>query len=106
VPKDIFSSLKAQIVDIYCNMAILMVDLEKKIVPFREFGSSNLESILYRKSINNEDLEKNPKMELEKEISSCSAITSSQYLFKLESKVEIKNYQGEIGIVNFNQWLQ
>jgi hypothetical protein len=29
VPKDIFSSLKAQIVDIYCNMAILMVDLEK-----------------------------------------------------------------------------
>jgi hypothetical protein len=35
-----------------------------------------------------------------------SAITSSQSLFKVEAKVDIKPYQGEIDVVKLNQWLQ
>jgi hypothetical protein len=41
--EEIFSKLEAQVIDISCNMAILMVALENKFGPFKEFGSSNLE---------------------------------------------------------------
>jgi len=47
---------------------------------------------------NNKDLKK----ELEKEGPS-SNITSSQSLFKVEAKVDIKPYHGEIEIINLNQ---
>jgi len=42
-PKDdseIFSKLEAEVVDISCNMTILMETLENKFGPFEEFGSS------------------------------------------------------------------
>jgi hypothetical protein len=41
--KEIFSNLEGQVTNISCNMDILMVDLENKFGPFREFGGSNLE---------------------------------------------------------------
>jgi hypothetical protein len=44
-------------------------------------------------------------MELEKEKPSSNVITSSQSLFKMEEKVDIKHYQGVIDVVKFNHWL-
>jgi hypothetical protein len=32
--------------------------------------------------------------------------TSSQSLFKVEAKVDIKPYQGEIYVIELNQWFQ
>jgi hypothetical protein len=49
---------------------------------------------------------KEPKKEPEKEKPSSSVITSSQSLFKMEVKVDIKPYQGEIDVVKLNHWLQ
>jgi hypothetical protein len=41
-----------------------------------------------------------------KEQPSSSDITSSQTMFKMEAKVGIKPYQGEIYVVKLNHWLQ
>jgi hypothetical protein len=54
------------------------------------------------KSRDNKDLEKELEKGLEKERPSFSAITSSQYFFK----VDMKPYQGVIDVVKLNQWLQ
>jgi len=45
------------------------------------------------------------KKDIEKEHMSSSSITPSQPLFKMEAKVEIKPYQGEVD-VNLNHLLQ
>jgi hypothetical protein len=45
------------------------------------------------------------KKELEKEQPISSAITP-QPIFKMEVKVDIKPYQGDIDVVKFNHWLQ
>jgi hypothetical protein len=66
-------------------MALLMVALEK-VWTFREVGGSNLEIGLDEKSGDSED--------------------PSQPLFKMEVKVDIKPYQGEIDVVKLNHWLQ
>ena len=47
-------------------------------------------------------MEKEPK----KERPSSNVITYFQSLFKVEVKVEIKPYQGDIDVVKLNQWLQ
>jgi hypothetical protein len=98
--------MEAQVTDISHNMAILMAALENKFGPFREFGSSNSKVGSDEKYGDNEDPKKELKKELEKERPSSSAITSSQSLFKVEVKVDIKPYQGEIDVVKLNQWLQ
>jgi hypothetical protein len=49
---------------------------------------------------------KESKREPKKEKPSSSAITPSQPLFKMEVKVYIKPYQGEIDVVKLNYWLQ
>jgi len=54
---------------------------------------------LYGKYRDNEYLEKETRKELEKERPSSSAITFSQYFFKVEVKVDIKSYQVEIDVV-------
>ena len=41
--EEIFSTLKAQFLDIFCNMAILIATLENKFIPLKEFGISKLE---------------------------------------------------------------
>jgi hypothetical protein len=74
----------------------------KKLGPFEEFGSSNLGTGLSKKYRDNKDLEKELKKESKKERLSISAITSSQFLFK----VDIKHYQGKIDVVKLNRWLQ
>jgi hypothetical protein len=33
-------------------------------------------------------------------------MTSSQSIFKMDAKVDIKPYQGEIDVINLNHWLQ
>jgi hypothetical protein len=42
----------------------------------------------------------------EKEKPSSSSITRSQPLFKIEVKMVIMPYQGEIDVVKLNHWLQ
>jgi hypothetical protein len=98
--------LEEQVIDISHNMALLMVALENKFGPFGEVGGSNSEVGLDEKLGDNEDPEKESKKELEKEQPSSSVITSSQSLFKMEVKVDIKPYQGEIDVVKLNHWLQ
>jgi hypothetical protein len=49
---------------------------------------------------------KESRKEPKKEKPSSSAITPSQPLFKMEVKVDIKPYQGEIDVVKLNHWLQ
>lgn len=44
--------------------------------------------------------------ELEKEQSSSSIMNHSQCFFKMEEKVDIKPYQGEIYSLKLNPWLQ
>jgi len=69
------------------------------LVALTEFG-------LDEKYGDNKDLEKQLKKERDKERPSSSAFVSSQFLFKVEVKVDIKPYQEEINVVEFNQWLQ
>jgi hypothetical protein len=83
-------------------MALLMVALVNKFGPFGEVGGSNLEVGLDDKSRYNEDSKKELKKEPEKEKPSSSVITSSQSLFKMEVKVDIKPYQGEIDAIKLN----
>jgi hypothetical protein len=50
----------------------------------------------------NEDPEKESRKEPKKEQSSSSTINPSQSLFKMEEKVDIKPYQGEIDALKLN----
>jgi len=43
--------------------------------------------------------------ELEKHQPSSSSMNYSQYLFKMEEKIDIKMYQGGIDALNINHWL-
>jgi len=57
----------------------------------------------------NIETKKNKKKELEKYLEKKRArsnIISSHSLFKVEGKVDIKPYQGDIDIVKLNKWLQ
>jgi hypothetical protein len=85
-------------------MYILMISLERTFENFKEFISSNLELGLDEKYRDNKDLKKDLKKEPKKEIPSFNAITP-QYLFRVEEKVDIKPYQGDIDVVKMNQWL-
>jgi hypothetical protein len=97
--------MEEKVIDISCNMAFLMVALLNKFGPFRDVGNSNSEVGLGEKLRDNKDPKKEPKKEQEKEKPSSSVITSSQSLFKMEAKVDIKPYQGETDVVKLNQWL-
>ena len=57
--------------------------------PFKNFGISNLEANSYSKSGDNEDPEKEPKKEQKKGRQSYNN-TSSQTLFKVEAKLNMK----------------
>jgi hypothetical protein len=99
--------LEEKVVDISCNMALLMVALANKLRPFGEVGGSNSE---IRSEGKLGEIMKTQKRSRgkspEKEKPSSSAITPSQYLFKMEVKVDIKPYQGEIDALKLNHWLQ
>jgi hypothetical protein len=82
-----------------------MVALTNKLGPFVEVGVSNSEIGSEGKLGDNEDLEKKSRKEPKKEKPSSIAIIPSQYLFKMEVKVYIKPYQGEINVLKLNDWL-
>ena len=52
-----------------------------------------------------EDPKKQLKKELKKEQPSYNVITPSQPLFKMDEKVDIKQYQGDIDVVKLNHQL-
>jgi len=94
--KERFSKLKAQFANISHNMTILIAMLEHKFGCFGELGSSNSKASLNRKFGENkaQESKKDPK----KERPNSNAITSSQSLFKMDVKVDIKPYQREIDV--------
>ena len=69
--------IEEKLIDIYLNMTLLMVALEKKRKPFKEVGGSNSKIRSKGKLGNNEDLENELRKEPEKEHPSSSAITPS-----------------------------
>ena len=71
-----------------------------------DFGGSNFEIKLEGKSEDKDDPKKEPRKEVEKDQSSFHANFPSQSLFKMEAKDGIKSYQGEIGALKLNHWLQ
>jgi hypothetical protein len=83
-----------------------MVDLANNLRLFREVGGLKSEIRLDRKQGDNKDLEKESQKEPEKEKSSSSTINPSWYLFKMEVKVDINPYQGDINKLKLNHWLQ
>jgi hypothetical protein len=98
--------LEEKVVDISCNMSLLMVALASKFRPFREVGGLNSEIRSDGKLGDNEDPEKESWKEPKKEKLSSSTINPSQYLFNMEEKVDINPYQGEIDALKLNHWLQ
>jgi hypothetical protein len=98
----IFLRMEEKFDNVYCNMALLMVTLTNNIIPFGKVGGSNSEVKLGE----NEDLKKESRKEFEKEKPSSNVITPSQSLFKMEVKMDIKPYQGDIYVIKLNHWLQ
>jgi hypothetical protein len=110
-----FSKMEGKVVDISCNMSLLMESLKNKFGPlgtvgdsnkqvwtFGEVGGSNTKFGLDEKSRDNEDPEKESKKEPKKEKPRSSVINSSHCLFKMEPKVDFKPYQGNIDVVKLN----
>jgi hypothetical protein len=104
--EEIFVRLEEKVTDISHNMSLLMVALASNLRPFREVGGSNSEIISEGKLRDNEDPEKESRKEPKKEKPSLSVINPSQSLFKMEVKVDINPYQGEINALKLNHWLQ
>jgi hypothetical protein len=96
LPKEIFVRLEEKVDDISHNMTLCMVALSNKLIPFEEVRGSNSKIRSEGKLRDNEDQEKELRKETEKENPSSSAITPSWSLFKMEVKVDIKPYQGDI----------
>jgi hypothetical protein len=101
-----FSRLEEKVVDISHNMALIMASLENNFIPFEEVGFSRLEVRSEEKPIDSENLEKEMKKRVRERKPSSNVITPSQIVFKMEVKVDINPYQGQIDVVNLNQWLQ
>jgi hypothetical protein len=98
--------MEEKVTDISHNIALLMVDLEINIKPFKEVGYSNSEIGSEGKLRDNEDLEKESRKDPKKEKPSSSENSPSQSLFKMEEKVDIKPCQCDIDVVNLNHWLE
>jgi hypothetical protein len=69
-------------------------------------GGSNSEIRSEGKLGDQEDSGKESWKESEKEQLSSSVVNPSQSLFKMEVKVDINPYQGEIDALKLNHWLQ
>jgi len=96
--------LEEQVTDISRNISILMVALASNLRSFREFGRSNSEIGSNGKSRDNEDPENESRKKTEKEQLISSVINPSQSLIKMEAKVEINPYQGEIDALQWICW--
>jgi hypothetical protein len=104
--EEIFFRLEDQVFDISHNMALLMEALVNNFRPLGDIGGSNSEVGSDEKLGDSEDPKKESRKEHEKEKPSSNAITPSQSLFKMEAKVNIKIYRGDINVVNLNHQLQ
>jgi hypothetical protein len=105
-PRDLmeerFVRLEEKVANISCNMSLLMAALVRNLGLFKEVGGLNSKIRSDGKSRDNKDPENESWKELEKEKSSSNTIKPSQYLFKMEEKVDIKPYQGEIDALKPN----
>jgi hypothetical protein len=97
--------LEEQVVDIFRNMTLLVAALTNKLESFGEVGGSNSKIGSEGKPRNNKNLEKESRKEPEKDQPISSAITPSESLFKMEVKVDMKPYKGEIEEVKLNHKL-
>jgi hypothetical protein len=104
--KERFARLKEQVTNISRNMSLLMAALASKLEPYEEAGGSNSKIGSEGKSGDNEDPEKESRKGLEKDQPSLSVVNPSQSIFKMEAKVGIKPYQGEINALKLNHWLR
>lgn len=73
-----------------------MVALTNKLDLFREYGGYNVEVWSERIYGGSEEINEEHKKEPQKESPSSSVLNHSQSLFKMDMKVDIKPYQGEI----------
>jgi hypothetical protein len=69
--------LEEKVVDISCNMSLLIVALKRKIRPFKEVGGSNYEIISEGKSRDNEDPKNESRKEIEKDQLNLSVVKTS-----------------------------
>lgn len=99
-----FSRLEEQVADINCNVNIFMAALRNKLGIFGEEGGSNAKEKSEGGSGDQEDADNQVKKEPRKDQPSLSAMNQS--LFKVEAKVDIKPYHGEIDAPKLNHWLQ
>ena len=83
-----------------------MTSLERNLRQFQEDGGSNSELKSKGKLGENEDPRNESSKDPKKEKPSSSTITPSQYLFKMEKKVDINPYQGDIKALRLNNWLR
>jgi len=97
-----FLGLEAQVLDIKCNVNLLMVILNNNLGLFIEYGCSNTEVQSKGRSRDQEEIENKPKKGPKKDQPSFSGMKHSQSLFKMEVKVDIKLYQGEIDTLKLN----
>jgi hypothetical protein len=100
-----FERLEVQVVEISHNMNLLITALARKFRTFEDDGRFNSDIRSEGKLKDREDSEKELWKESEKEQLSSSDIKPSQYLFKMEAKVDINPYQGEIDALKMNNWL-
>eukprot|EP00253_Pinus_taeda_P034565 PITA_34565 len=97
-----FSQLKEQVADINRNVNLLMAALSNKLGIFGEEGGSNAEDKSEGGSEDREDVDDQSKKEPGKDQPSSSFVNQS--LFKVEAKVDIKPYHGEIDALKLNHW--
>jgi hypothetical protein len=99
-----FSRLEQQVTDINHNVNLLMVALRNKLGDIWRRWGFNAEDKSEGGSGDREDTENQSKKEPEKDQPSSSVVNQS--LFKMEEKVDIKPYHGEIDALKLNHWLQ
>ena len=99
-----FLRLKQQAADINYYVNLLIVALRNKLGIYGEDWGSNVEVRSEGGLADQEDIENRPKKEPRKDQPSLSAMNQS--LFKMEEKLDIKPYHGEIDALKLNHWLQ
>lgn len=89
----------------YRNVNLLISALSNKLGLFGKDGVSNAEDQSKSRSGDWEKIENGPKKGHKINQPSLSVVNHSQALFKMEAKVDIKPYQGEIDALKLNHWL-
>jgi hypothetical protein len=96
-----FKKWESEVFNIPCNMVILMLVPKRKFKAFRVPATLSWTLALTR----NLKVKKN-KRRLSQRKRDKVPTSHLPIVFKVEEKVDIKSYEGEINIVKLNQWLQ